>query len=209
MIKQLKSFVLAATVLLAGCHGSTVTETVGGTVVGLQTAGTTGNTPLQLQLNGANTITITNSGSFTFPTALDVGTTYLVSVYQQPEGETCSIANSVGILEENVGNVSSVVVTCISTVSSSDSPYGTVTGLTGTLNLTLNGIYSLQVTNPNNASVLPWAFSTALPLGSAYQVAIATQPSGQTCSITSGVASGTISDVPPPTPQFPIAIKCQ
>ncbi len=194
-MKHLKSFALAAVVLLAGCHGSTVTETVGGTVIGLLTTGTSGNTPLQLQNNGADTITVKSNGSFTFPTALDVGTTYVVTVSQQPEGESCSVENSVGILEQNVGNVSSVVVNCISTVSSSDAPYGTVTGLSpgAVVTLSINGIDPLQITG-TNASILSWAFPNALPLGTAFQVAISQQPTGQTCTL-SGDVSGTVSNV--------------
>jgi hypothetical protein len=211
MMKHLNFFVLAAATLLAGCHGSTVTETVGGTVIGLQTTGTSGNTPLQLQNNGVDTITVKSNGSFNFPTALDVGTTYVVTVSQQPEGETCSVENSIGILEENVGNVSSVVVNCISTVSSSDAPYGTVSGLkTGTLTVTVNGIDPLPITNANNAAILSWAFPTALPLGTAFQVAIASQPSGQNCTITNpAAATGTVSNDTSNGKQLqPIIISC-
>jgi|GEM_PF-3716636 hypothetical protein len=213
-MKHLKFYILAAAALLAACHGSTVTETVGGTVIGLQTTGTSGNTPLQLQFNGVDTITVTKNGSFVFPKAYDVGTTYFVTVSQQPEGETCSVENSVGILEENVGNVSSVVVNCISTVSSSDAPYGTVSGLsaTGTLTLSLNGINPLTITNTNNAAVVAWAFPVALPLGTHYEVALSGQPTGQTCtpaanSVLSGTVTNSSSD---PSQQLqPIIITCK
>ena len=211
-MKHLKSFVLAAAVLLAGCHGSTITETVGGTVIGLQTTGTTGSTPLQLQVNGTQTLTVQSNGSFTFPTAMDVGTEYVVTIYQQPEGETCSVVNSIGILEENIGNVSSVVVNCISTVSSSDAPYGTVTGLKSTaqMELTINGIDPYTVTG-TSASILAWAFPDALPLGTAFQVAIASQPAGQTCTITNpSAAQGTVSNSSNNAQQLqPIIITCK
>lgn len=221
-MKHLKSFVLAATVLLAGCHGSTITETVGGTVIGLQTTGTSGNTPLQLQNNGGDTITVKSNGSFTFPTALDVGTFYIVTVSQQPEGEACSVQNSTGIIEENIGNISSVVVNCISTVSSSDAPYGTVTGLNNgsSIQVSVNGINPYTITG-TGASILSWAFPNALPLGTQFQVAISMQPStldsqgnvtgrtGQNCTITNpSAASGTISNASG-TQLQPIVIACQ
>ncbi len=202
-MKHLKFFALAAALVLAGCHGSTITETVGGTVIGLQ-SGTT--QQLALQDNGTDTLTISKNGSFTFPTALDVGTTYVVTVSTQPTGETCSVENQVGIVEQNIGAVSSVVINCVSSVSSSDDVYGTVSGLSngGVLELTVNGINPLSVTG-TGASILTWSFPQALPLNTNYQVAIVTQPTGQSCSITSG-ATGTISET---VALQPVVIACQ
>ena len=207
-MKHLKILMLAAVFSLAGCHGDTITETVGGTVIGLQS----GNTFTLLD-NGGDTLTIKQNGSFTFPTALDEGTEYIVTVGTQPDGETCTVENEIGVVEQNIGNVSSVVVNCISTVSSSDNVSGTVTGLSkgNTLTLTNNGVESLAITNPNGASVLSWAFTQALPIGTNYQVAILSQPTGQTCNFvpdSSGNThtTGTVSN----STQIPqIAISCQ
>ncbi len=201
-MKHLKFFVLAIAVVLAGCHGDTITETVGGTVIGLQTGAS-----VSLQDNGIDTLTVNANGNFTFPTALDVGTTYVVTVSTQPNGETCTVENQVGILEQNTGDVSSVVVDCVSSVSSSDDVYGTVTGLSssGTLELTVNGINPLAVTNSAGASVATWSFPQSLPLGTNYQVAISAQPNGQTCSISDN-ATGTISET---VALQPVQITCQ
>ncbi|MBV8633602.1 MAG: hypothetical protein JO002_03865, partial [Burkholderiaceae bacterium] len=115
------------------------------------------------------------------------------------------------ILEENIGNVSSVVVNCISTVSSSDAPYGTVSGLSKdeTLSLTLNGINSLVVTG-TGAWILSWAFPVALPLGSTFNVAISAQPAGHNCTFASnsGATSGTISNSSNSSQLQPIIINC-
>jgi hypothetical protein len=129
-----------------------------------------------------------------------------VTVSTQPSGEYCSVENQIGIIEENIGNVSSVVVNCVSSVSSSDDVNGTVNGLAAgkTLTLTNNGVDSLAITS-TGAAVQPWAFSQALPIGTGYQVAISAQPSGQTCTIASG-ATGTISDT---APIVPVVINCQ
>jgi len=63
---------------------------------------------------------------------------------------------------------------------------GSVTGLSGTLVLQDNGGNNLSVTAAGN-----FTFSTKLASGTAYSVTVLTQPSGQTCSVTSG--SGTVS----------------
>ena len=63
---------------------------------------------------------------------------------------------------------------------------GTATGLAGTgLALTLNGVETLDV--PVDG---PFTFSTLLPAGAAYDVAIASVPAGQACDIANG--SGTV-----------------
>ena len=62
---------------------------------------------------------------------------------------------------------------------------GTVSGLSGTVVLQDNGGDNLSVTA--NGS---FTFATALASGAAYSVTVKTNPSGQTCTVTSG--SGTI-----------------
>ena len=62
---------------------------------------------------------------------------------------------------------------------------GTVTGLSGTLVLENNGGDALTLTADG-----PFTFDTALEDGDAFDVSIATQPAGETCSVTGG--SGTI-----------------
>jgi len=202
MMKHLQLFVLSMVFVLAGCHGDAVTETVGGTVIGLQTGAT-----VTLQDNATDTLAVSKNGSFTFPTALEVGTTYVVTVSGQPDGETCTVENQIGIIEQNIGNISSVVIDCVSSVSSSDDVYGTVSGLAAnaTLTLTVNGINPLAITNSTGASVLTWSFPQALPLGTNYQVAVSGQPTGQTCSITAN-PTGTISNS---AALKPVAITCQ
>ena len=70
---------------------------------------------------------------------------------------------------------------------------GTVSGLTGTLVLQDNGGDNLTVTA--NGS---FAFPTQLASGAAYAVTVKTQPSGQTCTVSSGtgtVGSANITNV--------------
>ncbi len=63
---------------------------------------------------------------------------------------------------------------------------GTVSGLSGTLELQNNGGNDLTITADGT-----FTFSTALADGSGYSVAVKTQPDGQTCTVSNG--SGTIS----------------
>ena len=62
---------------------------------------------------------------------------------------------------------------------------GTVSGLSGTVVLQDNGGDNLSVTANG-----PFTFATSLASGAAYSVTVKTNPSGQTCTVTSG--SGTI-----------------
>ena len=146
------------------------TYSIGGTVSGLTGTG------LQLQDNGGNTLSVTANGSFTFSTQLPSGSTYDVTVFTQPTGQTCTPSDNTGTVGSS--NVTSVVITC--TASASYSIGGTVSGLTGTgLQLQDNGGNTLSVTA--NGS---FTFSTKLPSGSTYDVTVSSQPTGQTCTPT-------------------------
>jgi len=81
------------------------TYTIGGTVTGL-----TGS--VTLLDNGANSLTVSANGSFTFTTALAGGSSYAVTVSTQPTGETCTISNGSG--KVGSANVTNVAVACAS-----------------------------------------------------------------------------------------------
>jgi hypothetical protein len=86
--------------------GQTATYTIGGTVSGLTGTG------LVLQNNGADSLSITANGSFTFSTAIADGEAYDVTVKNNPTGQFCRIDNSAGAVAG--GNVTNVAVTCSS-----------------------------------------------------------------------------------------------
>lgn len=97
-------FLLASSIHLVGCDGGgTTTATVGGTVSGL------GST-IVLQNNGADDLTITADGTFTFATALADGASYAVTVLTQPRGQTCAVANGTGTIAS--ADVTNVAVSC-------------------------------------------------------------------------------------------------
>ncbi len=81
--------------------------TVGGTVSGM----VDGSTMVLMNSNG-NSLTVTTNGPFTFGTALEDGSSYEVTVLNQPDSprKICSVSNGSGTIEG--GNVTTVEVTC-------------------------------------------------------------------------------------------------
>ncbi|MHB8874748.1 MAG: beta strand repeat-containing protein [Myxococcaceae bacterium] len=148
-------------------------HTVGGAVTGL--VGT-----LVLQNNAGNDLTLTADGTFTFTQPITSGAAYAVTVLTQPAGQTCTITNGAGTM--GGADVSDVAVACTSTLYTIG---GTVTGLTGTVVLNNNGGDALTLTADGT-----FTFATGLVTASAYAVTVATQPSGQVCTVASG--SGTV-----------------
>ena len=155
------------------------TFTIGGTLSGL-----TSGAHVVLQNNGGDALTVSANGSFTFATALASGAAYSVTVSTQPAGETCTAASATGTLSS--ANVTNVVITCAVTAAPTYTVGGTVSGLTGTaqVTITLNGGANLAAGNGS------FVFATTLLSGASYAVAIVTQPAGETCTLSN--ASGTI-----------------
>ena len=91
---------------LSAC-GSPATYTISGTVTNFTSAAV----PLQLQNNGANTLSVTANGSFTFRSALRRGSTYNVTISVQPSSpvQTCGVTHGSGTV---TGNVTDVAVDC-------------------------------------------------------------------------------------------------
>ena len=158
------------------CDHAPATFTVGGTVSGL-----TGS--VTLRNNGGDNLVRNANGSFTFATALATGSAYAVTVFSQPAGQTCTVANGSGTIAS--ANVTNVNVTCVTNPATTFTVGGTVSGLTGSVTLRNNGGDNL-VRNANGS----FTFATALATGSAYAVTVFSQPAGQTCTVTNG--SGTI-----------------
>jgi len=157
---------------------TTNTYSVGGTISGL--TGT-----VLLQNNSGDNLTVTANGSFTFTTPVASGSIYIVSVFTQPAGQTCSVSTGAGIISgNNVNNVSVVCSTNAYTVG------GTVSGLTGSVVLQNNLGDNLTVTIDGN-----FTFATPVASGSPYSVTVLTQPSGLNCSVASGTGTVTVANV--------------
>ncbi len=67
--------------------------------------------PLVLQNNQGDNLTVSADGRFFFNTAVASGATYAVQVQTQPAGQTCSVANASGTVSSS-SDVRSVQVTC-------------------------------------------------------------------------------------------------
>lgn len=149
---------------------------IGGSVSGLGTGKS-----VVLQLNGANDLTRTAAGSFSFAATVAHGSAYSVTVKTQPVGQTCSVGSGSGTATAAVTTVTVNCTTNTYTVG------GNVTGLaTGqSVVLQINGGGDL-VRSANGA----FGFSTPLTDGGTYLVSVKTQPVGQTCLVANG--SGTV-----------------
>jgi len=163
--------------------------TLGGTVSGL-TSGA-----LVLSGAGQTQTVLGGATNFVFPSAINSGTAYAVNVQTQPSGFNCSVSNGSGTVTS--GNVTSVAVTCLPITYTVG---GAISGLGSNSGLVLSdGTESLSVSPGSSAFVFP----TALAGGTAYSVAVQTQPSGLTCSVSngSGVGQG--------TPVTSVSVNCQ
>jgi hypothetical protein len=170
-------------IVVAGCGGSggdggitgSVFYTIGGTVSGL--VGT-----VVLQDNGADDLSVSANGAFTFATEIADGAAYHVTVKTQPSGQTCTASSNTGtIAGANVTNVSVVCAVNTYTVG------GTVSGLTGTVVLQDNGADDLSISSDGT-----FTFATPVADGGGYSVTVKTQPTSpnQTCTASSN--TGTI-----------------
>ena len=164
---------------------STVTSTssysIGGTVSGLSSGS------LVLQLNGGSPLTVPASGAFSFTSQVSSG--YAVTVSAQPVGQTCTVGNGSGTgLTANISNVSVVCSTDTYTIS------GNVTGLLSSTSLVLqnNGADPTTVsTNGVNA----FTFAMPVAFNGSYAITVATQPAGETCTVSNASGSGVTADV--------------
>jgi len=100
------------------------------------------------------------NGNFTFPTPIDEGGDYVVTIETQPPGQTCTVTNGSGTIHG--GNVANVAINCADiryTIS------GTVSGLTEPIVLTINNLESLSL-----ASDGKFSFNISLLNGAQYNV---------------------------------------
>ena len=159
--------------------------TIGGTITGTLTG-----TGLVItdRVSGHTTTVAPGATTFTITPAVISGSTYNVSVTGQPANPTegCSVTS--GATGHATTNVTSVVVHCSIT---SFTVGGTISGYAGSGLVLQDTVNNHQVTVPVNATT--FAITPAIPSGTAYTVAVLTNPTtpNQACTITSG-ASGMV-----------------
>jgi 6-phosphogluconolactonase (cycloisomerase 2 family) len=161
---------------------TTVTDTIGGVVVGLTGSG------LVLQ-NGSDTVAVTANGSFVFPTSVPSGASYSVSVLTPPVKpyEDCAVLNGKGTTDSS--DVTNIGVVCTVNSAPTHTISGTITGVTGTIVLENNGRDDLTITADG-----AFKFPLGIPSGSSYDVTTksATGLLSQACTFAN--ATGMVGD---------------
>jgi uncharacterized repeat protein (TIGR03803 family) len=171
---------------------TTNTYTISGTVSGLNTG-----SQVAVLNNGGDPTSLSANGAFSFAAAVPYGGSYAVSVSTQPTGQTCTVTSGSGTV--SAANVTGIQVTCaINTYTIS----GVVSGLNSNSQVAVlnNGGDSTSL-SANGA----FSFAAAVPYGGSYAVTVSTQPTGQTCTVTSG--SGTVGAVNVTSVQISCAIN--
>ncbi len=160
----------------ATCVASGGSFTISVAVTGL-TSGT-----LVVEDSPTDTLSFTTNTTKTFATKYASGSTYAVTVKTQPAGQTCTLSsNATGTITGNI----TVTATCAASAGSFTISVA-VTGLTGTLVVEDSPTDTLTFTTNTTKT-----FATKYASGASYSVTVVTQPSGQTCTLSSN-ATGTI-----------------
>jgi hypothetical protein len=147
--------------VLAGCGGSTPTSSTTPTIpqtysIGGSIAGLSGT--LVLKDNGADSISVSSDGAFTFDVTLQPNASYSVTIATQPTNQVCSVSNGSG---KATASVTNIAVVC--TLSSTATDVWTWVGGSEYVNAT--GVYGTQGTaaagNAPGARRLPIAWTDA------------------------------------------------
>jgi hypothetical protein len=161
---------------------------IGGTVNGLKGNG------LVLQDNGTDDYPIFGGTGaavmFQFPDVLPYGSSYAVTVTQQPANpsQTCTVANGTGTADTDVNSID---VTC---ATPSFAIGGGIAGLGNNSGLSLhNSVTGEDLPVAPNAT--SFTFVTKVPSGAGYTITIGAQPSGISCNIFGGQGTVGNSDV--------------
>jgi autotransporter-associated beta strand protein len=177
--------------IFAGCGGggggagtsavssSTTTYSIGGSVSGLASG-----TQVTLQNNGADGLTLSANGAFTFTTQVAANDTYSVTVSGQPTGQICSVSGGTGSGSGLSVNVSNVSIVCSAETLSIG---GSLTGLASNEQVTLQNNGSNALTLSADGS---FTFTTPVAYSGSYLVTVSSQPTGQICSVSGGTGSG-------------------
>jgi N-acetylneuraminic acid mutarotase len=153
---------------------------VGGTITGLTRAGL-------VLANGSDTLPVSaNATTFTLPTAVAFGATYSVTVTTQPTNMTCSVGSGSGTMPASA--VTNVTVACSVTAYTLG---GTISGLTAGGLILANGADRLSVA----ANATLFSMPTGLAIATVYNLTVAAQPAGRSCSVTNGSGTMPAADV--------------
>ncbi len=159
----------------------TETYSVMGSVTGLN-----GSITLS-RVDGTQPQVFTQNGAITFDQPVLQSGDYEVVIAEQPAGQVCEITSN-----SEPASIS-IVVTCTNN-SVYYQPFGNVTGLTGSIDLTLKSV-SLNDSEQQQSLIQNgnFTFSQSLLEGSHYTVTIDGQPAGQICTVSNGTGTASAS----------------
>ncbi len=161
---------------------STDTYSIGGSVAGLAS-----DAQVILENNGADALTLSANGSFTFSTPVAYDSGYAVTVSTQPTGQVCTVSKGSGA--GVTANVTTVSITCSTDTYTVG---GSITGLATGTQVTLDNNAADPLTVNANGT---FTFSTPVAYGGSYAVTVGTQPVGQTCTVSNGSGGAVKADV--------------
>ena len=208
--KQTTKFAILSALLVALTGCAATEESSNGSESGSASASSSGSSSYELkvivsglqqgknvvlssgQSTGTNVFTenealgITTDGTYSFG-SFTSGTSYNITVRQQPVSQTCTVTSGEGSLSDNT----TIAVACS---SESYTISGTVVGMLSGQSVTLQNNSGDDLTVSDNTS---FSFTTKVASGLTYVVTVKTQPTGQTCTpnLNSGVVSDNVSDV--------------
>lgn len=169
--------------------------TIGGSVSGLQAGA-----QLTLRNNGADPLTVSADGAFSFALPVAWGGGYAVTVSTQPVGQTCTVSHGAGT--EVTADVSTVAVTCSATTYRVG---GSVSGLLAGASVTLLNQGADPLTVSADGS---FEFATPVAHGGSIAVTVGTQPADASCVVTNGSqgpVTAAVSDVQVDCTAFPVS----
>ena len=161
--------VMGANVTSVSIRCSDQPYALGGTISGLNGTGL-------VLANGSDTVTVPINATQFMLAPVAYGAHYAVTVATQPAGLTCTVSGGSGVMP---AATVSVVVVC------SDQSYtlgGSVSGLNVAGLVLANGTDTLTVPAHATSFTLP----TPVAYKSSYDVTVATQPTGVTCTVSAG-----------------------
>jgi hypothetical protein len=161
---------------------ATDTFTIGGNITGLASGD-----QVTLDNNGADPLTVTANGQFTFSGPVAYNGTYNVTVGTQPPGQTCTVTNGSGIATAmNITNIGIACSTDTYTIS------GHVTGLAAGTQLVMDNNGGDPLTLTANGT---FTFATPVSNGGSFDVTVGTEPVGQTCTVNGGMGTTVTNNV--------------
>lgn len=118
---------------------------------------------------------------FNFLQRVAFNSKYNITVSTQPENQTCTVVNGMGIAKNYMKNIT---VRCGNNYNLS----GKVTGLQSGQSLTLinNGDINNAVTLSGSNAVIPFTFLQGVVEGADYKVSVSTQPEYEICTVNNG-----------------------